>query len=53
MKVKASSIARVLADLDLTLDDAVEIRMQPGKVSVTVVEDGNHLVREYGVDQNA
>lgn len=53
MKIKASSIARVLADADLTLDDVAEIHMQPGKVSITVVEDGERLVREYGVDQNA
>lgn len=53
MKVKASNIARVLADLDLTLDDAVEIHMTPGKVKVVLLEDGEALAREYGVDLNA
>ena len=53
MKVKASNIARVLADLDLDMDDVVDITMTPGKVAVGVVEDGERLVREYGVDLNA
>jgi coenzyme F420-reducing hydrogenase beta subunit len=53
MKVKASNVARILADLDLTLDDVVRMEIQPGKVSVTVVEDGDGYVREYGVDQDA
>lgn len=53
MKVKASNIARVLADLDLTMDDCIDITMEPGKVIVGVVEDGQRLVREYGVDLNA
>jgi hypothetical protein len=53
MKVKASNIARILADLDLDMDDVVDITMTPGKVAVGIVEDGERLVREYGVDQNA
>jgi hypothetical protein len=53
MKVKASSIGKMLSDVDLTLNDTVEINMVPGKVSITVVEDGDRLVREYGVDQDA
>jgi hypothetical protein len=53
MKVKASSIGRVLADLDMILDDVVEVTIMPGKVRVIVTEDGYQLVREYGVDQHA
>jgi hypothetical protein len=53
MKVKASNLARIFADIDLTLDDVVELTVEPGKVRVVVLEDGFNLVREYGVDQNA
>lgn len=53
MKVKASNIARILADIDLTLDDTAQIDIEPGKVRVVVREDGYDLVREYGVDQHA
>lgn len=53
MKVKASNIARILADVDLTLDDCVDMTIEPGKISVGILEDGQRLVREYGVDQDA
>ena len=53
MKIKASNIARILADIDLTLDEVAELSMTPGKISVLVREDGYDLVREYGVDLNA
>jgi len=53
MKVKASNLARILADLDLTLDDVVDMTIEPMKVIVTVIEDGQRLVREYGVDHDA
>jgi len=53
MKVKASNIARILADLDLDMDDVVDMTITPGKVAVGVVEDGERLVREYGVNQDA
>jgi len=53
MKVKASNIARVLADIDLILADVSEITIMPGKVKTVVVEDGFSLIREYGVDSDA
>ena len=53
MKVKESNVARILADLDLTLEEVTEITIKPGKISVAIIEDGIPLVREYGVDQNA
>jgi hypothetical protein len=53
MKVKASNIARVLADLDLLMDDVIDVTITPGKVSVGIVEDGERLIREYGVAQDA
>lgn len=52
-KVRASSIAMLLDDVDLKLTDVAEIQMRPGKITITVVEDGERLVREYGVDQDA
>ena len=53
MKVKASNIARILADLDLMPDDVADMTIEAFKVSVGVVEDGQRLVREYGVDSDA
>jgi hypothetical protein len=53
MRVKASNVARILADIDLTMDDVAEIALLPGKIRVVVREDGHDLVREYGVDLDA
>lgn len=53
MKVKASNIARILADVDTTMEQVKEIHMTPGKVAILMTEDGTDLLREYGVDNNA
>lgn len=53
MKVKASNIARILADVDTNMEQVKEIHIQPGKVSILLHEDGHDLMREYGVEDNA
>jgi len=53
MKVKGSNIARILADLDTSMDDVISVTIKPGVVSLLMLEDGFELVREYGVNLDA